>query len=85
MTTTTTTTVRLNKETVEVLRRLAAETHEPMQQVLAKAVEAFRRQRLLEQANAAFASLRAEPGAWASEQVERRDWEATLGDGQVEA
>jgi hypothetical protein len=38
------------------------------------------RRRMLEQANRAYAALRADPEAWAEELEERRAWEATLAD-----
>ena len=79
------TTVRIREETREALRQLANEVGEPMQEVLAKAVEVYRRQHILERANAAYAALRADPEAWQSEQQERREWEATLADGLEDA
>jgi hypothetical protein len=53
----------------------------PMAALLDEAVETLRRQRFLEQVNAAYAALRANPVAWESIHGERRDWEATLPDG----
>jgi len=44
-------------------------------------LEASRRLRMLAEANAAYAALRANPTAWREEQAERRLWEATLADG----
>ena len=52
-----------------------------MQAVLERAIESYRRQRLLEEANAAYARLRSSPSAWSQEQKERRMWESTLADG----
>lgn len=52
-----------------------------MQGVLARAVEAYRRRLFLEAANAEYASLRADPEAWAEELTERKVWDATLADG----
>ena len=52
-----------------------------MQAVLERAIESYRRQRLLEEANAAYARLRSSPKAWSQEQKERRMWESTLADG----
>lgn len=74
------TTVRITEETREALRELAHEEHEPMQTVLAKAVEAYRRQRFWEQVKASYAALRADPEAWAAELEERRLFEGTLMD-----
>lgn len=75
------TTVRVREDTREALRELARATNEPMQEVLAKAVEAYRRRWILEQHNASYARLRQAPIAWAEELEERKLWEATLGDG----
>lgn len=76
-----TTTVRVTQEVKKVLEGLARESHETMQEVLAKAVETYRRQRLLQRANEAYAALSARPERWAEEEEERRAWEATLSDG----
>ncbi len=76
-----TTTVRINEATHATLRGLAGDMHESMQAVLAKAVEAYWRQRFLNAANVEFARLRADPVAWAEELEERRLWDTTLLDG----
>jgi predicted transcriptional regulator len=75
------TTVRISQETREALRELAEQVGEPMHKVLAKAVEAYRRQCILEKSNVAYAALRADPKAWQEEQQERRVWDSTLADG----
>ena len=49
--------------------------------LLDEAVEALRRQRFLEQLNAAYATLRADPRAWEAIESERRAWDVTLPDG----
>ena len=73
-------TVRIKEETRAILRELARQTGEPMQEVLAKAVEVYRRQRVLTLTNAAYAALRADPASWQAEQEERATWDATLAD-----
>lgn len=70
-----TTTVRVSVETHEKLRWLADEMGAPLQQVLDKAVELYRRQVFLEKANEEYARLRADPEAWAEELAERELWE----------
>lgn len=75
------TTVRITEETRAVLRQLAREYHQPMQEILARAVEAYRRQCILEQTNAAYATIRRDPNAWAEELDERAAWEVTIADG----
>ena len=44
-------------------------------------IEADRRQIFLEDVNHSFAKLRDDETAWAQEQAERREWDATLSDG----
>ena len=75
------TTVRISQETRETLRQLAEQAGEPMHRVLAKAVEVYRRQYILDKTNAAYAALRADPEAWQEEQQERQTWDITLADG----
>ena len=74
-------TVRIDPETLEVLRQLAEELGESMPKVLSKAVEVYRRQQVLERANTAYANLRSDPLEWQEEQAERRAWEVSVADG----
>ena len=62
-------------------RQLAAETGASMQEIADRAVEAYRPQLILEQANAAYAELRADPDAWEEESRKRAEWDVTLSDG----
>ena len=75
-----TTTVRISKRTRDVLRELAQATGVSMQEVLEQAVEVYRRERLLAEANAAYAALRSNPQAWQEWQEELAAWDATLAD-----
>jgi hypothetical protein len=63
---------------------LAQELNLTLTEALEHAVESVRRQRVLEQANLAYAALKADPKAWQAELEERRVWEQTLFDGQKE-
>jgi len=74
--------VRIRKETQNILRELAANEGKPMQAILDLAIEEYRRQRFLQEANAAYAALRNNPKAWKAELAERKVWDATMGDGQ---
>ena len=74
-------TVKIDADTYAKLRETAAETGEAMIEVLAKAVEAYRRQTFLEALNGDFAALRADPEAWKEELTERAAWDNTLADG----
>jgi len=74
--------VRIRKETQNILRELAANEGKPMQAILDLAIEEYRRQRFLQEANAAYAALRNNPKAWKAEIAERKAWDATMADGQ---
>ena len=74
-------TVRISNGAHATLRALARAEKRPMAALLDEAVETLRRQRFLEQTNAAYARLRADPLAWQEIDTERRTWDATLADG----
>ena len=74
-------TTRISEPTREILRKLAEQSGESMQALLDEAVEAYRRQRFLEESNRAFEALRANPETWKTEQAEREAWDMTLPDG----
>jgi predicted transcriptional regulator len=76
-----TTSVRIDSTTRDTLRQLARESGVPMREVLERAVESYRRQRFVEEANAAYAALQADSQAWREELKEREAWDATLADG----
>jgi len=52
-----------------------------MQAVLDKAIEHYRREKFLRDANADYAALRRNPKAWKEELKERDVWEQALSDG----
>ncbi len=74
-----TSTVRVTQSVHDVLRTLAHDEGASMQAVLEKAVEDYRRRRLLKETNAAYSALRKDPEAWSEELEERRAWESTNG------
>ena len=76
-----TVTVRIGHDTRETLRRLAREEGQSIHATLDKAVEAYRREKFLRDANSDFAALKKDRRAWREELQERRLWENTLGDG----
>jgi hypothetical protein len=73
-------TVKIDAATYAKLKQSAAELGKPMIEVMADAVEAYRRQSFLEALNADFARLRASPEAWEEERAEREAWDTTLRD-----
>lgn len=76
-----TTSIRIDGTVLIVLRELARQQHQSIQTVLATAIETYRRQRILEDANAAFAALRENPETWAEEKKERELWDRAITDG----
>jgi hypothetical protein len=74
-------TVRVTPQTHAKLKELAQQAGVPMPAVLERAVDEYERRVFLEECNAAFAALRADPKAWAEELAERRIWDQTLMDG----
>lgn len=77
----TTTTVRISRETQQVLQTLAVIEGETIRGVLERAVSSYQRRAMLEEGNRAYAKLRENPKDWTEELEERRIWEATLSDG----
>lgn len=77
-----TTTVRISSHAQRTLQQLSKATGRSQTALLEEAVEELRRKRIFEEANRAFAALKADPKAWAEELEERKAWEATLRDGQ---
>lgn len=73
--------IRISAKSKAVLRDLAKREGKPMQSVLDQAIECYRRDKFLDEANEAYAWLRADPKAWKEELGERKDWDGTLRDG----
>lgn len=64
-----------------LLQELAAQTGKQQQEIIHEALEAFHRERLLDDINAAFAQLKCDDAAWGEEQAERKAWDGTAADG----
>ena len=75
------TNVRIQPETYAKLRSLAQGAGVSMPEVLAEAVDDLFRKRFIDECNAAYARLRADPKAWKEELEERALWDCTLADG----
>ncbi|MEO5741924.1 MAG: toxin-antitoxin system protein [Vicinamibacterales bacterium] len=52
-----------------------------MQTLVERAIETYRRKRILEAANRTYAALKANPEAWKEELAERALWDNSLADG----
>lgn len=73
--------VRVSDSTHKALKDLSEREHEPMPEIVARAVEEYRRARFLREANAAYTTLRQDPEAWKQELEERETWDTALKDG----
>jgi acyl dehydratase len=74
-------TVRISEAVHQKLKRMAEQSGTTLSRTLEKAVEALRRQTLLEETNRAYEALHGDPKRWSDEQAERDAWDATLADG----
>jgi len=61
---------------------MASASGETIGEILAKAVESYRRELLLEDTNEAFSKLKEQADLWKGELGEREEWEGSLLDGQ---
>lgn len=80
-TTVSATTVRIRQSTREQLRELEGLTGVGPTEVLARAVDSFRRSLLLADTDLAYAALRRDSSALADVDDEQTGWDQTLGDG----
>ena len=64
-----------------LLQELAAKTGKQHQEIIHEALEAFHREWLLDEINAAFALVKRDHNAWREEQAERAAWDGTALDG----
>lgn len=77
-------TVRISSAAHKALSELAEKEKVPMQTVLDRAIESYRRNRFLDAVNAQYAALRGDADKWKSELAEREEWSGTLDDGDEE-
>lgn len=77
-------TVRINESAHRALRELAEREHAPLQTVLERAIESYRRDRFLDAVNATYAALRDDPATWTLESEERGEWNITNRDGDAD-
>lgn len=77
-------TVRVTNATHRALQDLAAQSGEPMTVVLARAVERYRREQLLRDANDAWVAIMADPVARREIEDADKAWDVTLMDGLEE-
>ena len=73
--------IRISPKSKAALRELAKRAGKPMQTILDEAIDQYSRDKFLDEVNAAYARLRADPKAWKQELAERQDWNGTFMDG----
>jgi predicted secreted protein len=73
--------VRISSNSYQILKSLSQEEGQTMQSLIDNALENLRREKMLEAANRAFATLKANENEWNEELAERELWENTLSDG----
>ncbi len=76
--------LRVNDLTHEKVRKMSSESKLTMQEITDRAIEAYRRQQILERTNAVYATMRVSPQVWQEEQEERAVLDGTLADGLEE-
>jgi hypothetical protein len=76
-----TTTIRVSVRTRKKLHDVARSAGLPMQELVERALDLYRRQQILDETNRAYADLRADPTLWKQIQSERNEWDVTLDDG----
>jgi hypothetical protein len=77
-------TVSISEETHRLLQDLSREEGQPVQAIIARALETYRRERFLRAANDDYERLRKDRSAWNAELDERKLWEGSLSDGLQE-
>lgn len=73
--------IRVSESTHAILACLASDTGSSMQEIVDKAVEEYRRKKLLEATNVAYAALRLNPDTRTELEQERAEWDAANLDG----
>jgi hypothetical protein len=77
-------TVIISESAHQLLQQLADLEKTSTEVVLDRALEVYRREVFLRQANVAFADLKSDEEAWKEELEERGLWDNTVGDGTKE-
>jgi hypothetical protein len=69
--------IRVSESTHAILAWLASDAGTSMQEVTDRAVEEYRRKKMLEATKSAYTALRAVPETWKQIEQERAAWDAT--------
>ncbi|HHW02259.1 MAG TPA: toxin-antitoxin system protein [Thermoanaerobacterales bacterium] len=71
---------RISEQAYKTLQLLAEKNKESHIKIIEKALEEYRRQIFIKEANVAYAALKTDPDKWKEEQLERKLWEQTISD-----
>jgi hypothetical protein len=74
-------TIRVSRSTHGLLRELAEQTGDTMAEIVDRSVREYQRRRFWADYHAAYATIQADPQAWADLQGEVEGWDATSADG----
>jgi hypothetical protein len=74
-------TIRIDPASHAALSEIARAKRIALSEALARAVESYRRELMLQAMAADYADLRSNPEAWANERAERAAWDKTIADG----
>ena len=75
-----TTTIRISAASHQVLKEVAQIENSPMQLILERAIERYRRDLILHKTNQAYDALGQDAEAWKQEERERDCWDQALDD-----
>ncbi len=73
--------VRISPDSHERLRQIAEDEGVTLTEALDRAIEAYRRQRMLRDVNQAYTALRQDPKKWSEEEADRAAMEGSVSDG----
>jgi predicted CopG family antitoxin len=76
-----TTTIRVNKDIYNMVKSLARQQNENIQDIIEHAVTEYKKKKFFEDLNSAYAKLKSDPMAWKEELDERYEWDHVLNDG----
>lgn len=76
-----TTTIRVSREIYNMVKDLAKQQDENIQDVIQHAVTEYKKKRFFDNLNDAYAKLKSDPKAWNEELEEREEWDGVLADG----
>ncbi|MFH0800200.1 MAG: CopG family transcriptional regulator [Pseudomonadota bacterium] len=76
-----TATVRIDRESENILREMTEREHLSRGRIIQKALVIYRRKCFLNNCAEAYASLKSDSKAWKDEIIEREAWDSTGGDG----